>query len=183
MAKAKPPDLFTGQSYNLGGPMKSHCLWSCFDFVSSIDCMRHVPHTCICLFSHKLMKFEHLEYDKITLTLMTNEPMKISQIQVFTSTVIFFFWYIQQNWFTAQYHFVSFHNPEDSTWYFLFMPNNNSFLINIHSESPCFTMWLVIWIQLETSFYKYLKYVHVYIIIYIITIFKHVFDNYHLMFY
>lgn len=141
MAKAKPPDLFTGQSYNLGGPMKSYSLWSCFDFVSSIDCMRHVPHTCICLFSHKLMKFEHLEYDKITLTLMTNEPMKISQIQVFTSTVIFFFWYIQQNWFTAQYHFVSFHNPEDSTWYFLFMPNNNSFLINIHSESPCFTMW------------------------------------------
>lgn len=70
MAKAKPPDLFTGQSYNLGGPMKSYSLWSCFDFVSSIDCMRHVPHTCICLFSHKLMKFEHLEYDKITLTLM-----------------------------------------------------------------------------------------------------------------
>lgn len=91
MAKAKPPDLFTGQSYNLGGPMKSHCLWSCFDFVSSIDCMRHVPHTCICLFSHKLIKFEHLEYDKITLTLMTNEPMKISQIQVFTSTTVIFF--------------------------------------------------------------------------------------------
>lgn len=53
--------------------------------------MCHVPHTCICLFSHKLIKFEHLEYDKITLTLMTNEPMKISQIQVFTSTTVIFF--------------------------------------------------------------------------------------------
>lgn len=81
-------------------------------------------------------------WNMITLTLMINEPMKLFWIRAFTcSTIKSLSGTYSRIDLSAQYRFVIYHNPADSTSYSLFMPNNNSFLINMYNESPCFIMW------------------------------------------